>query len=328
MSPRSDNSDKVMAPPTAIAMTNTFDEKRRIALKDAGDLSRPPETLLEAAARKVLDNLARLAAATDYTLCVGGGANGTADGASFRAVRMADSGRPKRMLVPTAPRKFAEQWVKAVNNADTKWTFKREVVDILSKDITFKAIDLMTYVNRPAVQKKLNKAVQSIIDEIHVHSGTKKPETPPTTMSSMTTAGVANAAAAASGKEQGAHDEGCLIKETAGARINDDDDDDENEYDDEESEGEGEEEEKHTASGASQLDAKQLRFLKRLRILIDGPRPVNESDCHKTDLNGKAIVNQEWIIKYTVKKGIFSASMEDEFTVVGGKIQKLTRRTV
>ena len=66
MTPRSgsDNSDKVMAAPTAIAMTNTFDEKRRIALKDAGDLSRPPDTLLEAAARKVLDNLARLAAAT------------------------------------------------------------------------------------------------------------------------------------------------------------------------------------------------------------------------------------------------------------------------
>ena len=111
-----------MQSPATVTMKNSFDEKRRIATKDAGDMSRPPATLLEAAARKVLENLKSLAAATDYDLFVSGGGlsrrntGGGADGGG--------TSRRGRMLVPTAPRKFAECWVKAVHQADTKWMFQ------------------------------------------------------------------------------------------------------------------------------------------------------------------------------------------------------------
>ena len=188
---------------------------------------------------------------------------------------------------------------------------------MLSKDITYKAIDLMTYVNRPAVQKKLNKAVQSIVDEVQKHSssggksdarGTSRPAKE-------------NAAAAAAGVTAGVDPdeaansaEGYLVQSTGddGAEEGEDDGPD------------GEEE----AGGPGQLNAQQMRFLRRLKIHLDGPRPVNESDCHKKDAAGNPVANQEWVMRYTVYKGIFRASMEDEFTVVGGKITKLIRRKV
>ena len=200
---------------------------------------------------------------------------------------------------------------------------QREVTDKLSKDITYKAIDLMTYVNRPAVQKKLNKAVQAIVDEVQKHSSSGK--TAGGDASSAINRAKTSTAAAGAASDVTA---GCNPDEAAnnaeGYLVQSGDDDVAEECEDEEGSDASEE----NTGDSKQLNAQQMRFLRRLKIHLDGPRPVNERDCHKKDKDGNPVANQEWIMKYTVYKGIFRVSMEDEFTVVGGKITKLIRRKV
>ena len=202
------------------------------------------------------------------------------------------------------------------------------VTQLMAKDITFMALDLMTHVNRPAVQKKLNRAVQNIIDEIREYSASNKRN------AKKNKDGGANQGGKSNEKEVNND------TETSSRKYKNDFHDEDEDYDDEDSEEEEEEEEEEdsddeceaSSESTCTLDAKQLQFLKRLKISIDGPRAVDQNNVTISkvsfDQQGRQIVNEDWVIKYTVRKGIFAASMEDVFTVVGGKITKLTRRKV